>query len=155
MSTTIAPPPLGAHKPPNNPAGRGHDGKTRARAIELVDAGWSVYRTVRIMRKEGLYVTDGTVKRWVDPKFNELEIERVTRNGRKRRASSRQPARGYTDDFKLERMRELRERGLSFLAIGQVAAVWWGEELSDEVVSRVLGATDARRAYRKVRKIAA
>ena len=147
MSTTILPPV--PPTPPANPAGRGHDGRTRARAVELVAAGWSVYRTVRLMRAEGLYVTENTVKRWTDPDFNRREIERVTRSARKRRASGRQPAQCHTNDFKLERMRELRDRGLSYHAIGQVAAVWWGEELSDDQVTAWLGRGERRRAYRK------
>jgi hypothetical protein len=117
--------------------------------VELVEAGWSVYRTVRLMRAEGLPVTDGTVRRWTDPEFNRREIERVTRNARKRRASDREPAQCHTDDFKLERMRELRDRDLSYHAIGQVAAVWWGEEMTVEQVSAWLGCGERRRAYRK------
>lgn len=138
-----------------NPAGGGHSGKVRARALEHLDAGWSVYATARLMRAEGMPVAQSTLKRWADPKFHRAEIERAARNGRRRRAVSRQPARSYTDEFKVERMRELRERNLSLLAIGQVAAVWWGEELTDEAVGRILGSTDGRRAYRKAGKAAA
>lgn len=107
------------------------------------------------MRREGMPVAQSTLKRWADPEFHRAEIERAARNGRQRRATNRRPAACYTEEFKVERMRELRDRGLSFAAIGQVAAVWWGDELPDDAVSRILGSIDGRRAYRKTRTVAA
>ena len=98
-----------------------------------------------------------TVKGWVDASFAERRrrIIRQTNRMYRLRRDGRRPIRQVSDDWKLARMRELRERDLSFFAIGQVAAVWWGDELTDEAVSRILGAPDARRAYRKAGKVAA
>jgi hypothetical protein len=46
----------------------------------------------------------------------------------------------------LARMRELRERGVSLQAIAHVAAVFWGEDLTEE---QVRGRLEGRRAYKK------
>lgn len=132
-----------------NPGGRGHSAQVVKRARELREAGWSLRDTSRIMTREGMPVATSTVFRWSNPEGHRKELERAARNARKRRAVGRHPARGYTEEFKLERMRELFLRGVSARAIGQVAACWWGEELSaDQVRSRLgLKADDRKGRY--------
>ena len=122
-----------------SPGGRGHDAKVRLRALELLEAGWSVRKASVLLAKEGTPVATSTLLRWRDPKVHEREVARARRRLSLERARSRVPATGYTVEFRLERMRELHGRGVSARAIGQVMAVWFGEELSADQVRRRLG----------------
>jgi hypothetical protein len=134
-----------------SPGGRGHSAQVVKRARELREAGWSLRDTARIMRGEGMPVATSTIFRWSNPKGHRKEVDRAARNMRRRRAAERRPSVGYTIEFKLERMIELRERGVSHAAIGQVAAVWWGEELTGP---QVRGRLAGKRKYER-RKAAA
>lgn len=140
------------------PTNEVYPGRVVARAREHFKAEWGVEEIRRLLEREfGRRPSWHTVKGWVDPRFAERRrtIIRKTNRAYRLRRDGRRPVRQVSDEWKLARMRELRDRDLSFLAIAQVAAVWWGDELTDEAVSRVLGATDARRAYRKAGKAAA
>jgi hypothetical protein len=121
-----------------SPGGRGHSAKVVKRARELRAAGWSLRDTARIMTSEGMPVATSTVYRWSNAKGYQKELERAAHNGRLRRAVNRRPSRGYTLEFKVERMRELAERDVSARAIGQVTKVWFGEELSERAVRKRL-----------------
>jgi hypothetical protein len=124
------------------------------RAREHVAAGWSAYKTCRLLEQEfGVRPNLTTVRTWTDPEYAERFAEKNRRTARRSwtRTVGRKPHARTSAEWRLARMRELRDCGLSFHAIGQVAGVWWGEELSDDQVSKILGSLDARRAYRKVR----
>ncbi len=133
-----------------NPAGRGHSAQVVKRARELREAGWSLRDTARIMRKEGMPVATSTIFRWSNPKGHRKELERAARNNRRRRAVNRVRPVRYTAEWKVERMRELFLRGVSLRAIGQVAACWWGEELTENQVRTRLGLRAGVRSERKV-----
>lgn len=126
-------------QPRKNPAGGGHSRRVQARALEHIEAGWSFYKTAKLMASEGTPVAVSTIKRWADPSFHRAEIERAARRTRQHRAVNRKPAQCYTAEFKLERMRELRIAGLSYTAISVVAQIWWGGELTAAQVTNRLG----------------
>lgn len=123
-----------------NPGGRGHSKAVRMRALALIKAGWSNKRTSEIMAKEGTPVSTSTVQRWRNPDTHEKEIARASRSAaRKRAAAPRTPATNYSPEFKVARMRELYERGVKLREIGQVSAVWFGEELTPAAVRHRIG----------------
>ena len=122
-----------------SPGGRGHNAKVRLRALALREAGWSLRRTSEILRSEDMPVATSTILRWENPKVHEREVRRAAKRVAKIRAENRPPARGYTVEFRTARMRELYDRGVSLRGIGQVCAVWFGEELSEPQVLGRLG----------------
>lgn len=85
---------------------------------------------------------------WVNPEVPAaLRIAGHRRRNRNRLATEPPAPRRVSPERMLVRMRELRARGLSFRAIGQVTAVWFGEELScGEVESRLAGKRTYARA---------
>ena len=122
------------------------------RAREHFEAGWKLSEIVRLIEREyGRRPNWRTVKSWVDPEWADRQKEKMRPVERRRRErhGERRPRTDLSDEFKLARMRDLRDRGISYHAIGQVAAVWWGEELNVEQVSSWLGRGERRRAYRK------
>jgi hypothetical protein len=109
-----------------------------ARALALRAGGWSLVEIRRLLTSEfGVSPSRNTILTWVSSEYAERKRARDRRD--KLRA---EPSRPYkvTAERMLMRMHELRERGLSFRAIGQVTAVWFGEELTrDQVESRLAG----------------
>jgi hypothetical protein len=110
------------------------------RARELREAGWEYREIPAIVGRElGIEPNLKTIERWCRPAKREAKDLRRRRDwARRKRASQRQPRTDLTPEMKLTIMQELDSRGLSARAIGQVAAVWWGEELSDRQVHRQL-----------------
>jgi hypothetical protein len=122
-----------------------------ARAREHHAAGWKPSEIRRLIESEvGQRPDWATVKAWVDPKAAEKRRQRTRKSQRALNARRGiRPFRAITPELRIERMRAMRDRGLSHFAIGQVAAVWWGDEMSDETVSKMLGGRPSRRVYRK------
>lgn len=125
-----------------HPTQRRYTAAVVARARVLADAGWSVQRVRRLLAKEfGTSVPSWvTVKEWVDEDY--AERKRAACRARQRdyaiRKRGRSPLRAISPELALDRMREMYRRGVSLRAIGQVAEMWWGEELSaDQVRSRL------------------
>jgi hypothetical protein len=90
-----------------------------ARARELAEDGWRIVEIRdRLEIEFGCRVLRQSVSCWV----NDALAERRRRRDREARLALRRMA----------KMLEMRRRGLSFRAIGQVAGILWGEELSPE-----------------------
>lgn len=123
---------------------------TVARARAHYKAGWKLSEITALVEKGcGIRPHWRTVKAWVDPHWAEEQRRRmrpIERRSQSRRIGRR--FRAVSEEWKLERMAELQEAGLSFLAISQVAKVWWGESVCESTVARRLGGT-ARRSYAK------
>ena len=139
-------------------AGNGqYTAPTIARAREHYEAGWKLSEiTVLIERETGRRPHWRTVKAWVDPKWASRQRKRmrpVERRSQERRHGRR--FREMSQDWKLARMRELHDRGLSFFGISVVASVWWGEVLSEDTVARRLRRKPRGRTYRKTSVVGA
>lgn len=128
---------------------RRHTVQTVTRARELHEAGWSVGRVVRLLKRElDIEVSEITVRRWVDPDFAD-QMRRWgrqhTRRQRHHTATFRFPG-VRTSAWKHARMRALRDdAGLSAAAISRLMTFDFGEPISERTVRRVL-ADDANGA---------
>lgn len=119
-----------------------HNAKLVGRAQEHREAGWSLSRTADLLGEEfGVRPATTTVLRWTDEKYavRARAKDTVRARLRHRKQNPPRPDRRLSAELRLERMRELRLRSVSCRAIGQVAAVWWGDELSAGQVRRLLG----------------
>jgi hypothetical protein len=113
-----------------------YSSKVVARARELHDAGWSLGK-IRILLAEELGCAPGrsTLHSWLNPASLERSRTHYRPRERARKvATAPQAPRAVTPERALERMRLLRERGCSYKAIALVAAVWWGEIVSEDTV---------------------
>ena len=119
------------------------------RARELREAGWSLRDIARLVEKEtGRRPGATTVALWCYPPDRQ-RARRGTLNthSARERAKRYTPNQRFTPEWKLERMRELFLRGVSYKAIGIVAGIWWGEPLSaSQVRSRLEGKHTYKRA---------
>ena len=129
-----------------NPGAKGHPVKVKARALQLVEAGWVPRRASMLLAREGVLVAPSTIARWSKPNERHKRAERARKRRSARAKTGRRTITRVSDDWKLERIRELAARGVKPRAIGQVAAVWWGEELSEHQVRRLLGLANERSA---------
>lgn len=123
-----------------------------ARAKEHISAGWSAWRTCQLLEQEfGVRPNVTTVRTWTDKQYARVFAAKNRRSSQRahERGVGRRPLTRTTPAWRLARMRELRDAGLSFLAISQVARVWWGEIVSDDTVRARLGGGERRRAYRR------
>lgn len=112
------------------------------RARQLKEAGWSSPKiAVMLEREMGVRPSPTVIRQWCAGERTELELARDRANHRRkyRRRRPRGVNPRLSEDWKRERMHELLSRGVSLRAIGQVAAVWWGEELNEEQVMHRLG----------------
>jgi hypothetical protein len=127
---------------------RRYPAKIMLRARELKLAGWKPGKIADIIQREtGMRPSPGSIRAWCEAGGRTNEQRRHDRE-RHRAAYRRRNPRKHprvSEDWKLERLRELRAAGLSHWAIGEVAGVWWGEPMSDERVARALGETQVRR----------
>lgn len=104
---------------------------------------WSVEDIRRLLQREfGQQPSWHTVKRWIDPKFAE-KARAATNNYRlgyiARDHGPGRPNVRMSPQLRDARMLALYRRGVSLKAIGQVAAIWWGEELTQAQVKARLG----------------
>ena len=119
-----------------------YPGRAPAHARILHESGWSITDIQRLLEEEfERRPTWVTVKCWVDPVYAEKRRRemRPYQRAHEMRKRGRRPSRRVTAEFKRERMQELYDRRVSLRAIGQVCAVWFGEELSAGRVAKLLG----------------
>lgn len=115
---------------------RGYSARMAAKAREHHRAGWKPSEIPRLIRSEfGLTPASTTVRRWVDPKYAARQA-----------AWNRSKAASKSQAYRQRVLTDLRGRGLSVRALGQVSAVLWGEELSAVQVRTRL---EGRRGYSK------
>lgn len=111
------------------------------RAKQHVEAGWSLEETASLLADEfDRRPGKSTIHAWVNPRS--IDRSRTRYRSRERALKVHQAPtrpRGATPERALERMRKLYRRGLGLRDIGQVAAVWWGEELTEAQVKSRLG----------------
>lgn len=128
--------------------------KVVKRARELYAAGWKPPRISGFLRREfGVGPSPQTIRLWCSKPATE-ETRRAERARRRREWRTKNPRRVHSrlsDDWKLERMVELRDRGLSFTAISHVADVWWGESLTE---AQVRGRLAGKRKYDRRKAVA-
>ena len=125
-----------------------YTGEHVERAKEHSEAGWPLSKIVELLEDEfGVSPCHATVLLWVNPDYAKKFAERNRERMRKRWQREHPPKpQKISAELALKRMQELHARGVSPRAIGQVAALWWGEEMTDDQVRSRLG---GRRAYRK------
>lgn len=130
-----------------NNRGRPYASSAPARAQELFKVGWTVEKIRHLLFEEiGRRPSWVTVKGWVDPSWEARRREDVRAWQWDARFRSVVRRERVSEEGKLARMRELRSRGLSMRAIGQVAGCWWGEDLSgDQVRARLVASADRRK----------
>ncbi|MCW3018553.1 MAG: hypothetical protein JWN10_861 [Solirubrobacterales bacterium] len=114
------------------------------RARALSEATWTYAQIQSLIEREfGVLPAVKTIERWclqtIKPEVAAKRQVYARDWERTRRARNRRVDRDRSPVWKRERMREMFDRGISVRAIGQVAAVWWGEELSEGAVRRALG----------------
>jgi len=132
-----------------SPMGRRYPVSAMVRARELHEAGWSYRRIAELVHAEtGHKPAATTVALWCYPE-GKLRSRREAQNHKNAvtRSANRTPRQQFSPEWKLARMSELRDRGLSFEAIGQVTGVWWGEPLSEAQVAKRLGGSAGKRKY--------
>jgi len=122
--------------------GRRHPIKVVVRAREHVRAGWSIAETTRLLEREfGVTVDPRSVRRWTSDRYRRA-LERAERERRRRRsmeAGARPMGPSHaTEEFKLARMRKLRELGLSASDIAALMGHDFGDGLSAWQVRRAL-----------------
>jgi hypothetical protein len=111
------------------------------RAREHVAAGWSASEAARLIEREfGVRPHTTTVRTWTDPTYYKRFTEegRAKERARWQRANPPKPNRRVSAGRRLEWMRELRQRGLPYRYIAQVAIAFWGDKTSEETVRRRL-----------------
>jgi hypothetical protein len=118
------------------------------RASELREAGWSFRRIAALIEREtGFRPAATTVQLWCSPDAYQDRLRRMRKRcDARRKALQHKPLVRTSSEWRLARMHELADRGVSARAIGQVAAVWFGEELTEHQVRRRLGLTNERSA---------
>lgn len=111
------------------------------RACEHREHGWSLGKISELLSDElGVKPSPTTILAWVDPEYRRRSLEKQRPGTRTRRLREQPPApRKVGPERASARMAELHRRGLGLRAIGQVAAVWWGEELTADQVRDRLG----------------
>jgi hypothetical protein len=120
----------------------------RAREHRL--AGWSLSDVRRLIGEEfGSAPNRQTVKGWLDPQYA-TRRRRQQRSGERRRRGVK-PNRRLSADWKAEQIVRLHEAGCSVRSITVVAAVLWGDELTEH---QVRGRLEGRAEYRKAERAA-
>lgn len=115
------------------------------RARALADAGWSVQAIRGMLQREfGRRPAEQTVRGWLSEDYA-AKRRKLVRSARRRARGLPAPLR-ISDDLKAERMAALLERGIPPKGIGQVSAVFWGEELTGGQVKERLRLNTGRRA---------
>lgn len=98
-----------------------HTSKVRARVVELHEAGWPPKRIVELLQGEGVdpCPNTATVWRWTKPEKYEAQV--AARRGRGPYTFAWP---GYcSQEWKLQRMRALRETGISYAAVAAVMSL--------------------------------
>jgi hypothetical protein len=112
--------------------------KVLVRARELRDAGWTIARIQDFLEREhGVRPSITTVLVWVDDSF--AANRRRTQRRRMRRTHVRRPRLAVSEDWQIDRMRELHEAGFTYREVAVIARIWWGRELEEHQVRYRLG----------------
>jgi hypothetical protein len=115
--------------------------RMKMRAIEHRRAGWKMEEIIDLLEREfGHRPVQSTLSRWCDDAQHELDRAANTRRAAAKRAAEsggrlRLPR---TDEFKLARMRGLRDAGLKDTQIAVVMAFDFGDGMSRDSVARAL-----------------
>jgi hypothetical protein len=121
---------------------RRHPMTVVTRARQLVAAGWTAEGAARLLAREGVTVDARSVRRWTDRRVQAaMELAEHDRTARKARQAGAGPMgpRHATPEYKLARMRALRERaGLKDAQIARVMTFDFGDVLSREMVRDAL-----------------
>lgn len=133
-------------------SGKRYDSRVVARAKALVDSGWSAYRTAQFIKEEfGSKPTVTTVRLWTDEAYAEdwRRRNRLSTRRNWQKANKHAPER-ISPERALERIKLMREHGVSPKAISIVARLWWGQEMTPGEVEGALKGrgTLVRRAKR-------
>ena len=127
-----------------------HSVQAMVRARELAAAGWHDAAIVRLLADEGISVTKTTVRRWVDPEYDERRRVAVNACNRERRAQgARLRLTGQTDEYKFARLCALRAVGISHTQIGRVMELDFGESWPRDRVVLALKSGRIPKRYRK------
>lgn len=110
---------------------RGHSPKTVAFARQLADSGWTPHEIQQMLDRNGVKVTWGTVRAWVDDDY------RVKRNHVT--AQAKRIDRDKSHAYLGRQLRRLRERGLTEEALRVIAEEYHGVTLNRDTVRRHLG----------------
>jgi hypothetical protein len=118
-----------------------YPGDVVASARRHFAAEWTIEEIRGLVEKDcGRRPSWHTVKCWVDPEFAERRrkaIRHTNRDWRLRRDGLR-PLRQVSEEWRLARMLEMRSYGMPFKWVALVARLWWGEEVSEDIVERRL-----------------
>jgi hypothetical protein len=111
------------------------------RARALFGAGWTPHQIRDLLQEElGVRPHETTIRLWCDPVYAEQHRAESRKRMRVRWQRDHPPRpQKISAELALVRMQEMYRRGLSLRAIGVVAGMWWGEELSVGQVRRRLG----------------
>jgi hypothetical protein len=115
--------------------------RVKMRAVEHRRAGWKIEEIIDYIEREfGHRPVQSTVSRWCDDAQHQLDrVANVRRAAARRAAESGGRLRlRRTDEFKLARMRGLRDAGLKDTQIAVVMAFDFGDGMSRDSVARAL-----------------
>jgi hypothetical protein len=122
--------------------GNRHPMTVVTKARHLAEGGWRPFEIVRLLAEDGIHVHASSVQMWVDPTVAEKRrrrgIERRRRDATRRSGRLAHFVTNATDEFKLVRMRALRERGLGANAIAKVMTFDFEETLTQRQVEYAL-----------------
>jgi hypothetical protein len=117
--------------------GRRHPITVVTRARELARGGWGPEEIVRLLARDGVTVDARSVRRWTDAKVQRA-YERHERERQARRAKAA-GTRHATPEYKLARMRALREHvSLKDAQIARLMRHDFGDEISRDMVAHAL-----------------
>jgi hypothetical protein len=112
--------------------GMGHSTAVVARARDLAAAGWNATDIARRIPKEfpGIAPAATTVRRWIDPDYAERQRVREQVGGPKMRR--------WGWRRRLDRVRALRDAGLTHRAVAAVMGLDFGLDLSEQQVESLV-----------------
>ncbi len=123
--------------------GRRHPMTVVTQARRYAEAGWKPMEIVRFLADDGIVVSLRSVIRWTNPDVVRADLRHSI--ARRRRDATRRSGRlamhitNPTPEFKLTRMRALRELPVSYTAIAKVMAFDFGDTwLTDDKVRYAL-----------------
>lgn len=129
-----------------------HTSETVAAARRLHSGGWSIYGIAKLMRRQGTSVDETTIAEWVDPQLAErrrlLQARRYRINSARKTQGRLGAGPSRSPEFRLERMRNLRELGVSFNAIAKVMTFDFpGEPITEDQARHALRNNEPPRPY--------
>lgn len=120
-----------------------HTARTRARAIQLHEGGWSLQAIRRVLAAEGVRVHTSTIWRWVGgEKADQARVRDAARKSRRNASTAtfRWPGPPKTPAWLLGRMRVLRGAGVPCASIARVVSSDHGLTLTEAQVRYALQA---------------